>query len=133
MVKKLLKETIRAIHDGVLAEENITGELPGRLDAVYGRIEMRVYYLEMNDVFDVAAVYCSYIAHGHPFNDGNKRTAFGSLDTILALNGFELNYSGESPEDDPLYELIIACAVGPKGDKELAAYLRTRFLNELAS
>ena len=96
---------------------------------MYGRIEMRVYYLEMNDVFDVAAVYCSYIAHGHPFNDGNKRTAFGSLDTILSLNGFELNYSGESPEDDPLAELIIACAVGPKCDNELASYLRSRFLN----
>jgi death-on-curing protein len=120
-------ETIRAIHDEVLLPENVAGERDGRLNGVYGRIEARVYYLAVNDVFDIAAIVGTYIAVGYPFNDGNKRTAFICIDIILAAANAALEFT-ESPDEDPLFDLIIQCAQGIVDETHLADYLRGRYV-----
>lgn len=42
-------------------------------------------------VFMKAAVYCRNIIFGHPFIDGNKRTAMTVASVFLELNGYELS------------------------------------------
>lgn len=120
-------ETIRVLHEEVLLPDNIAGERDGRLEGVHGRIESRVYYLEVSDVFDVAAITGTYIAMGHAFVDGNKRTAFACIDVILAAAGAPLEYT-QSPDEDPLFSMIIQCAQGLRDESHLADYLRDRYI-----
>lgn len=64
------------------------------------------------DLAVVAAAVCVSICRNHPFVDGNKRAAFGTLGVILGLNGTYLDVAeheattvmlalaaGEMPED----------------------------------
>jgi len=52
----------------------------------------RIRYGMINDVYELAACYATYIAVGHASNDANKRTAFATMDICLTLNGIELSY-----------------------------------------
>ncbi len=81
-------DLVEAIHDIVLNP----GELPGRardksLEGALARVENRLAYGLIGDVFDLAAAYCAAVAQGHCFNDGNKRTAFRVMQTCLDLHG----------------------------------------------
>ncbi len=52
-----------------------------------------------------AAAYLVGVAKGHPFVDGNKRTAFALADTFLRLNGLELTLP-----DEVLFDLVLDAA-----------------------
>lgn len=54
-----------------------------------------------------AAVLLRGIAKNHPFVDGNKRTALGSLVVFLRRNGFELIGS-----DDEIVDFVVGTADG---------------------
>jgi len=41
-------------------------------------------------LFTKAALYVRNIIFSHPFVNGNKRTAFGSADAFLQLNGYQI-------------------------------------------
>jgi death-on-curing protein len=51
------------------------------------------------DVFRKAAVIMHGINEGHPFVDGNKRTAFESAKILLLANGVELKFQPNEVED----------------------------------
>lgn len=111
---------VEKIHDSALNP----GELQGRaqdksLDSALARVDNRVAYGMINDVFDLAAAYATAISRGHCFNDGNKRTAFYTMDAILRLNGIALNWSTTEIGDT-----IIRLAQGHIHDDDFAAYLR---------
>ena len=91
------------------------------LDAVLARIENRMAFGMLDDVFDLAACYACYLAVGHVFNDPNKRTAFACLDVCLVLNGIELDYDNEEVGD-----LIIRAAQGIVDEEELGSWLRVQ-------
>ena len=79
---------VEAMHDAVLNP----GELPGRardksLEGALARVENRVAYGLVADVYDLAAAYAAAISQGHCFNDGNKRTAFRTMFACLRMNG----------------------------------------------
>lgn len=121
-LRLLSPELVEAIHDVVLNP----GELAGRaqdksLDAALARVENRLAYGMTEDAFDLAAAYAMAIARGHCFNDGNKRTAYQSMDVCLDLNGVEIAWAVE--EVGPM---IIRCAQGLVEDVELAEWLRDR-------
>lgn len=70
-------------------------ELPGRardksLDDALARVDNRLVYGMIGDVFDLAAACAVAISRGHCFNDANKRTAHQSMDVCLDLNGVEI-------------------------------------------
>lgn len=46
-------------------------------------------------IHEQAAAYLYHIAKNHPFLDGNKRTAYGAMETFLRLNGYNINLSNE--------------------------------------
>lgn len=118
----LTPELVEALHDAILNP----GELPGRardksLEAALARVDNRLAYGMINDVFDLAAAYAVAVARGHCFNDGNKRTAHQSMDTCLDLNGIQIDWNTIE-----VGQTIIRCAQGLMEDGDLADWLRVK-------
>ncbi len=89
--KWILESAVHAIHDEQLAEH---GGLQGTRDltllqSVLARPQNLSNYGEP-DIAELAASYGYGISRNHPFNDGNKRTAFIVVELFLMLNGYEL-------------------------------------------
>ena len=116
----LSAEQVETIHDRILNP----GELQGRardksLDGALGRVDNRLVYGMIGDVFDLAAAYAAAIATGHCFNDGNKRTAYRCMIVCLALNGIRIEH-----ETNDIGDRIILLAQGKIDESDLAAWLR---------
>lgn len=76
---------------------------------VYGR----------GDLFDIAAAYAFHLAEAQAFLDGNKRTAITAALTFMDLNG-----TRSLPDDDTLYDTMIAIANKQLDKAGLAALFR---------
>lgn len=118
----LSAELVESIHDAVLNP----GELPGRardksLEGALARVENRLAYGMIGDVFDLAAAYAIAIAQGHCFNDANKRTAHQSMDVCLDLNGIQVTWTAQE-----VGQTIIRAAQRLLDEGELAEWLRQR-------
>lgn len=114
-------EMVEVIHDAVLNP----GELQGRardksLESALARVENRLNYGLIGDVFDLAAAYAMAIAQAHCFNDGNKRTAFRVMQVVLDTNGA----AEPAVPEDVIGQKIIALAQGLIDDGDLADWLR---------
>ncbi|MEI7189217.1 type II toxin-antitoxin system death-on-curing family toxin [Dickeya dianthicola] len=94
---------------------------PGRAEALIYRVQNRLYYEGVTELFELAATYWVTIARGHIFNDGNKRTAFFVTMTFLRRNGILI-----VDNDNSLEELTIKAATGECLVSELAEQLRQR-------
>ena len=115
-------DLVERIHDHVLNP----GELRGRakdksLDGTLARVENRLTYGMIGDVFDLAACYAVVISQGHCFNDANKRTAFRAMQLSLLLNGVEMPFQTEETG-----QVIIRAAQRLLDEGELAEWLRQR-------
>lgn len=118
----LSPDMVEALHGSVLNP----GEIPGRardksLESALARVDNRLAYGMIADVFDLAAAYAVVVARGHCFNDGNKRTAFRAMNAALALNGIRMRFDTEE-----IGQIIIRCAQGKMDDGDLADWLRDR-------
>ena len=111
------------IHQTVIKPNELQGQAPDKsVDAVVGRVLNRFRYGQITDVFELAACYAAFIAVAHAFNDANKRTAFTTMDTILALNGVELDYGNPKEAGD----MIIKVVLGEIDEYALADWLRRK-------
>jgi len=113
-------DLVERIHDQVLN----AGELGGRaldksLEGALARVENRLAYELIGDVYDLAAAYAIAIAQGHCFNDANKRTAFRCLQVVLVLNGANAQW----PVSD-IGPVIIQAAQRLMDEAQLADWLR---------
>lgn len=118
----LTVETVEALHDAVLNPGELQGRAMGKsLESALARVDNRILYGLVGDVFDLAALYAMAIARGHCFNDANKRTAHQAMDVCLALNGIEMVWNHED-----IGQQIIALAQGLIDDGHLADWLRDR-------
>jgi death-on-curing protein len=78
----LTPEDVLFIHDRVILPHELQGQAGHKsLSGAIARVEARVQYGLLNDVYDLAAAYGVVIATGHLFNDANKRTAFQVMRT----------------------------------------------------
>ncbi|MCX4448894.1 type II toxin-antitoxin system death-on-curing family toxin [Streptomyces sp. NPDC087866] len=68
------------------------------------------------DVLGKAAALLQSLAVNHPFFDGNKRTAWLSCVTFLAMNGVDLR-----PDIDAAERLVIAVATGEADEVKVIA------------
>ncbi|MFB1117819.1 type II toxin-antitoxin system death-on-curing family toxin [Dickeya dadantii] len=94
---------------------------PGRAEALIYRVQNRLYYEGVTELFELAATYWVTIARGHIFNDDNKRTAFFVTMIFLRRNGILI-----VDNDNSLEELTIKAATGECLVLELAEQLRQR-------
>lgn len=89
-------DDVMAIHDHVLSDHELTGLAGGKyLDGALGRVENRLSFGLIEDVFALAASYAAAISQANCFNDGNKRTAFLVMDVVLDLNGVQMSWDTE--------------------------------------
>jgi death-on-curing protein len=78
---------IIAIHDEVLEPNELQGMAGEKsLEGALSRVENRLNYGLVEDIYSLAASYAAAVSQAHCFNDGNKRTAFQVMDLILDLN-----------------------------------------------
>jgi death on curing protein len=69
-------------------------------------------------IYEQAAAYLYHIAMNHPFVDGNKRTAFSTMDTFLRSNNYSLILT-----DEEAYDLVLSVAQGNLNKDALCHYL----------
>ena len=88
---------IIAIHDEVLELNELQGMAGDKpLEGAFSRVENRLTYGLIDDIYSLAASYATAISQAHCFNDGNKRTAFQVLDIVLDLNGIHIVWDVET-------------------------------------
>jgi death on curing protein len=118
----LSAEMVERIHDAVVNPGELTGRARDKsLDGALARVDNRLAYGMIGDVFDLAAAYAIAIAQGHCFNDANKRTAHQSMDVCLDLNGVQITWTAED-----VGPAIIRAAQRLLDEGELAEWLRQR-------
>jgi death on curing protein len=85
------------LHDYVLRDYGgIPGRDVGRLESVLALPSSGFDgYERFPTLHEKAAVYLYYIATGHCFKDGNKRTAFLAASAFIMINGYELIVDNE--------------------------------------
>ncbi len=69
-------------------------------------------------IHEQAAAYLYHLAKNHPFVDGNKRTAYGAMETFLRLNGYNLDLSNQEA-----YNMVMQVAQGEMTKEELSSFL----------
>ena len=119
--KWLTREHVEAIHELVLAQHGgLRGVRDaGALESAIGRPQHRWHYEDDADVAACAAVYGVGLARNHAFADGNKRTAFVTMATFLAINGGTLT-AGEADA----VATMLAVATGGMTERQLAQWIR---------
>ena len=70
-------------------------------------------------VFEKAAAIGESIIMNHPFIDGNKRTGYVLMETILRIEGLCINAS-----DEDLYSFVIKVSTGEIRFKEIKDWLK---------
>ena len=90
----------------------------GLLESALARPLNKFAYGE-TDLAALAAAYAFGIARNHPFVDGNKRAAFGSMLVFLGLNGIDLDVP---PQDATA--IILALAAGDIEEDGLVRWIR---------
>lgn len=95
--------------DGLLNE--------GHLDAALDRARTVVGYIPEMSLEELAALMAVGIAKGHPFVDGNKRTACVVSLMFLQLNGIEI-----SATDDELASVFEGIAEGTMSEAGLTQW-----------
>ena len=119
--KWLLQSVIETIHDMQIAEH---GGLSGIRDA--GLLESslarakNLYEYDNANLFDLASAYAFALVRNHPFNDGNKRTAFLAAYIFLANNG--INFNAAETETTAI---IISLAAGEINQPQFAQWLKS--------
>lgn len=90
----------------------------GALEAALARPRQRWSYRRDADLAELAAAYGFGLTRGHPYNDGNKRTAFLAMAVFAGLNGYEI----EASEAD-VVDVMIRLAAGRLSEAALARWI----------
>jgi death-on-curing protein len=111
---------IITIHDEVLEPSELHGMAGDKsLEGALSRVDNRLKYGLIEDVYSLAASYAVAISQAHCFNDGNKRTAFQVMDLILDLNGMHAVWHVEEAG-----QKIVLLSQSKLDEVDLAQWLR---------
>ena len=116
-------DVVLFLHDQALREyggiQGVKDE--GMLHSALGRPQNKLAYAEPGalDLFELAAAYAYGLAANHPFNDGNKRTAWGCCVLFLKANGVELDVRAPC-----VVEHMLQLVQGRVDEAGFAAWLR---------
>jgi death on curing protein len=90
------------------------------LESALARPRNRWAHDEQADIAALAAAYSYGVTRNHPFNDGNKRTAFMLAYVFLGMNGLAL----EVAEEEVVMTMVLF-ADNKLTEDEFATWLRT--------
>ena len=111
---------IIAIHDEVLELNELQGMAGDKsLEGALSRVDNRLKYGLIEDIYSLAASYAAAISQAHCFDDGNKRTAFQVMDIILDLNGINAIWDVEE-----VGQKIVLLSQSKIDEADLAQWLR---------
>ena len=129
VVWRWVESSVFAIHDRELAEHGGMDGLrdPGMVETALARPAHLARYGNP-DAADLAAAYAYAITNNDGFLDGNKRTAWVTARVLLADNGRCLEFD---PAD--AIRTMEGVAAGRIGEAELAAWFRSRVIQEASS
>ena len=114
-------DLVLLIHEDILSPKELQGLAADKsLDGALARIDNRLAFGMVDDVYSLAAAYAAAIARGDYFNDGNKRTAFQAMDIVLDLNGVAISWDVED-----VGARIIALAQTSIDEQAFTSWLRT--------
>lgn len=104
------------------------GGLPGirdenALEAALARPQQKALYKPGTDLAALAAAYAFGLVKAHPFNDGNKRTAFLTAVIFLGLNGKDLDAT-----EAEVVQAMTALAAGSLTEAAMATWIRERLV-----
>lgn len=77
-------------------------------------------YSNVQNLYEIAALYTIAIAQSHTFNDGNKRTALSCMSNFLILNGVSFVVS-----EDEIEQMMVDVAEKKVSHTELTAWVKT--------
>jgi len=89
------------------------------LEGALSRVDNRLKYGLIDDIYSLAASYAVAISQAHYVNDGNKRTAFQVMDLILDLNGINAVWDVEA-----VGQKIVLLSQSKLDETDLAQWLR---------
>ena len=117
-IEWLSRDVVEAIHYEQLREH---GGLQGlkdenALEAALARPLHKAAYGEPG-LFELAAAYLFGIARNHPFNDGNKRTAFLAAYVFLDVNGYRI-----TADNGMVYQFVMDVAAGAVSEESAARW-----------
>lgn len=95
----------------------------GALEGSLGRASQLMAYAPDANLAVIAAAVCVSICRNHPFVDGNKRAAFGTMGVILGLNGYYLDVA-----EYEATRAMLALAAGEMPEEEFRAWVSTNIL-----
>ena len=121
MTAWLSRDLILAIHDEQIAEHGGSSGVrdDGLPESALARPLTHTVYADP-DIAELAALYAIGIARNHPFIDGNKRTAYVALETLLRLNGLRFPAS-----DADCVISMLRLAASDISDEDFTAWVRT--------
>lgn len=123
MTVYLTSEQVVNLHDEAIAAfGGATGVRDtGALASALAQPAMEAFGVELYpSLTEKAAALLFFLARGHAFVDGNKRTAYAATYVFLLLNGAEL-----SGPDDAVFELVLGAAQDRLSDpRQVAEQLR---------
>ncbi|MDN3293673.1 type II toxin-antitoxin system death-on-curing family toxin [Streptomyces ficellus] len=113
----LSSEDVLAIAEHAVDDQGVVVRDAGLLESAVHRPAAAMFGQEAYpDLIDKAAALLQSLAINHPFVDGNKRTAWLSCVTFLAMNGVQLR-----PDIDAAERLVIAVATGEADEVKVIA------------
>ncbi|MCF6525836.1 type II toxin-antitoxin system death-on-curing family toxin [Streptomyces sp. JJ36] len=113
----LTAEEVLVVARAACDDREIAVRDAGLLESAVHRPAAAMFGVEAyTDLFDKAASLLQSLAVNHPFVDGNKRTAWLSCVTFLALNGVQLR-----PDIDAAERLVLAVATGRTDEVKVIA------------
>jgi death-on-curing protein len=89
------------------------------LEAALARPRQKRHYEPTSDLPTLAAAYGYGLSRSHPYQDGNKRTAFLAMVVFLDLNGWSFR-----AEEDEVVTAMVGLAAGGLSEAALASWLR---------
>ena len=118
----ITKEEVLLIHTEVLrlhGGANGIREMTG-LESAIARPYQTYDGIDLYPIcFEKAAAIGESIIMNHPFVDGNKRTGYVLMETLLRIEGVKINAS-----DTALYDFVIQISTGEKKFDQIVEWLK---------
>ncbi len=120
-IKYLTAKDVLFYHDIILKDTvEDQGIAPHTsIESALHRIDHHITYDDLDDIYEIAALYGVAIAKGHCFNNGNKRTALVSMLSFLLINNIEIDVG-----NDIIEELMVEIATDQMDRMQVTAWLK---------